>query len=179
MKHKIYSKVRKLFLFTIFILLPIIPSFAQTTQFTYQGKLSDSGTPLNGSYDFVFTLWDAATNGTQIGSLVSLQNTQVVNGIFSVQLDFGVAAFSGATRYLEITVKPSGNPGLLPTLLSPRQLVTSTPYAIKSLGAVSADSLSVNCVSCITSNQIAALDGSKITGTISVGSIPAGKSATT
>src|SRR5262249_25068267 len=68
----------------------------------------------------------------------------------------------------------SGNPGELPTLLTPRQLVTSTPYAIKSLGAVSADSLSVSCVNCITSNQIAGLDGSKITGTISVSSIPPG-----
>ncbi len=151
-------------------------AFGQTTQFTYQGKLSDNSAPVNGSYDFVFTLWDAAANGNQIGSLVALQNTQVVNGIFTVQLDFGAAAFNGAARYLEITVKLSGNPASLPTLLTPRQLVTSTPYAIKSLGAVSADSLSVACVNCITSNQIASVNGSAVTGTIPVASVPAGSS---
>src|SRR5262245_19889239 len=84
--------------------------FAQTTQFTYQGKLTDNGAPANGSYDFTLALWDAATNGTLIGSPVMLPNSQVVNGIFTVQLDFGAAAFNGATRYLEILVKPSGNP---------------------------------------------------------------------
>jgi hypothetical protein len=158
-------------------------TFAQTTQFTYQGKLTDNGAPANGSYDFTVALWDAATNGTLIGSAVMRQNTQVVNGIFTMQLDFGIAAFDGSARYLEILVKPSGNPAILPTQLTPRQLVTSTPYAIKSLGAVSADSLSVNCVNCITSSQIQSVQGSQvtgniagsqITGTIPVASVPAG-----
>ena len=157
----------------------------QTTAFTYQGKLSDSGAPANGSYDFTMVLWDAATNGTLIGSPLIRPNTQVVNGIFTVQLDFGAAAFNGSARYLEIQVKPSGNPAILPTLLSPRQLVTSTPYAIKSLGAVTADSLSVNCVNCITSSQIQNVQGSQVTGNISgsqingaipVASIPPGSS---
>ena len=178
-------RVRKLLALAIlFIWLAGMHStFAQTTQFTYQGKLTDNGAPANGSYDFTMALWDAATNGTLLGSPVMLQNTQVVNGIFSVQLDFGAAAFTGSARYLEILVKQSGNPAILPTLLSPRQLVTSTPYAIKSLGAVSADSLSVNCVNCITSNQIQSvqgsqvignISGSQITGTIPVASVPAG-----
>src|SRR5690349_7595140 len=106
-------------------LLGVSPALAQTTQFTYQGKLTDNGAPANGSYDFTMALWDAATNGTQIGSTVGFSGTQVVNGIFTVQLDFGAAAFNGATRYLEILVKPAGNPALLPTQLSPRQLITS------------------------------------------------------
>ena len=155
---------------------------AQTTQFTYQGKLTDNGAPINALYDFVFTLWDAPTNGNQIGSQVTVQNNAVVDGIFTVTLDFGVGAFSGASRFLEISVKPNGNPGS-PTLLSPRQQVLSTPYAIKSLGSSSADGLSANCVNCITSNQIGSVNGSAIIGGISgsaisgpipVASVPAG-----
>jgi hypothetical protein len=39
--------------------------FAQSTAFTYQGRLQDGGAPANGSYDFQFTLWDALSGGTQ------------------------------------------------------------------------------------------------------------------
>jgi hypothetical protein len=167
----------------IWLLCSTLVASGQTTAFTYQGKLMNNGTLANGSYDFTMVLWDAQTNGAAIGSPVIRLNTPVVDGIFTVQLDFGVAAFNGSARYLEILVKPSGNPAILPTQLSPRQLVTSTPYAIKSLGAMSADSLSINCVNCITSSQIQSvqgsqvtgnIDGSQINGTIPVASVPAG-----
>ena len=39
--------------------------FAQTSVFTYQGRLTDSGTPANRNYDLQFTLWDALMGGTQ------------------------------------------------------------------------------------------------------------------
>ncbi len=39
---------------------------AQTTAFTYQGKLSDAGSPANGQYQLQFKLYDAG--GTQIGA---------------------------------------------------------------------------------------------------------------
>ena len=32
---------------------------AQSTAFTYQGRLQDGGTNANGTYDFQFTLWDS------------------------------------------------------------------------------------------------------------------------
>ena len=35
---------------------------AQPTAFTYQGHLTDNGTPANGHYDLEFTLYDAQTN---------------------------------------------------------------------------------------------------------------------
>jgi len=49
------------FLFLIFIsvLILSIQAFAQTTAFTYQGRLTDAGTPPTGNYDFQFTLYDA------------------------------------------------------------------------------------------------------------------------
>src|SRR5215831_15705205 len=165
------------------LLLAASNATAQTSQFTYQGKLTDSGAPANALYDFILTLWDAPTNGNQIGSGQNIQSVAVVDGIFTVTLDFGAGAFNGASRFLEISVKPTGNPAILPTLLSPRQQVLSTPYAIKSLGSSSADSLSAACTNCITSSQIGSVNGSAIiggisgsaiTGPIPVGSVPAG-----
>ena len=146
---------------------------AQTAAFTYQGKLSDSGTPANSNYDFQFKLFDLLTGGTQQGTTVTLNSVAVTNGIFAVNLDFGAAAFSGADRFLEINVKPAGSPGGYQQLL-PRQQITSTPYAIKSLNAATADGLSVACINCVTSSQIQSVQGSQITGAIPVGSIPPG-----
>jgi hypothetical protein len=110
---------------------------AQSTSFTYQGALSDGGTLANGNYDLQFSLWDGGSGGTQIGSTQTQNAVQVSNGIFSVTLDFGANAFSGGARFLEISTRPAGVGSL--TLLSPRQPVTSTPYAIRSLSSTTAN----------------------------------------
>ncbi|HEY6118345.1 MAG TPA: tail fiber domain-containing protein [Pyrinomonadaceae bacterium] len=114
---------------------------AQTTIFTYQGKLTDGGTPANGSYDLQFTLWDALSGGTQQPQpspiTVTRNNVTISGGVFTVQLDFTVNAFPGADRFLEISVRPSGVGSF--TILSPRQQINSTPYAIRTLSAVTAD----------------------------------------
>jgi len=148
----------------------------QTTQFTYQGKLADSGNPASGQYDFKFKLYDTATvgTGTQQGGDVSVSSVQVTAGIFTVQLDFGACAscFNGAARFLEIAVKQTS--GSTYTTLGPRQPVTSDPYAIRSLNSVTADGLSVACVGCITSSQIAGVNGSVVMGAIPVAAVPPG-----
>jgi len=147
---------------------------AQTTSFTYQGKLSNNSTPATGNYDFEFRLYDAASGGTQQGVTQTLTNVAVMAGIFSVGLDFGAcpACFNGAPRFLDITVRPTGGGAFTPLL--PRQQITSTPYAVKSLNAAAADGLSVACINCVTSSQIASVNGSVVTGTIPVSSVPAG-----
>src|SRR5262245_52080823 len=81
---------------------------AQTTAITYQGKLSDNGAPANSTYDLQFKLFDAIAGGAQIGATLTKTTVQVTNGVFTVQLDFGVNAFSGADRFLEIGVRPTG-----------------------------------------------------------------------
>ena len=52
---------------------PVSPrnSYAQATEFTYQGSLKDGAAPANANYDFEFALFDAASGGTQIGSTLA------------------------------------------------------------------------------------------------------------
>lgn len=101
------------------------------TGFTYQGQLKVGDNPANGNYDFIFALLDAATNGNVVGAQAVLQ-TPVVGGMFNVQLNaanqFGPSAFNGEVRWLQIRVRPTG--GFQYELLSPRQPLTATPYAL-------------------------------------------------
>lgn len=148
---------------------------AQTTAFTYQGKLTDGGNPANGNYDLQFALFDSVSGGTQSGSTVSLTNVAVSGGVFTVQLDFGVNAFPGANRFLEIGVRPTGSSSF--TTLAPRQQISSTPYAIRTLSAGTADALSSACVACVQDSQISSVSGSKVSGAIPVASVPAGSTS--
>lgn len=108
---------------------------AQTTEFSYQGFLNDNAASANGSFDFEFRLYDAVSGGTLQGTIQRL-NITVTNGVFSVSLDFGAAAFPGADRYLEIAVKPTSGGSF--TTLAPRQKIGRTPYAITSGAALQA-----------------------------------------
>src|SRR5262249_20184883 len=98
--------------------------------------LTDSGNPANGNYDLQFKLFDTVTvgTGTQQGATITNPTVQVAGGIFNVTLDFGTSVFDGTARYLEIGVRPAGSPNPY-TVLSPRQQITSSPYAIQTLNA--------------------------------------------
>lgn len=96
--------------------------------FTYQGYLSQGGGPANGAYDFMFTLFDEADAGIQMGS-VSLNNVPVSGGYFTVLLDYGYDVFQGEGRWLEVRVRASAGGGSF-SVLSPRQALTSSPYAL-------------------------------------------------
>ncbi|HJZ79611.1 MAG TPA: tail fiber domain-containing protein, partial [Pyrinomonadaceae bacterium] len=63
---------------------------------------------------------------------------QVSSGVFTVALDYGAAAFSGADRFLEIALRPAGSADAY-TTLSPRQQLTSAVYAIRAGNAATAD----------------------------------------
>jgi hypothetical protein len=126
-------------------------TFAQSTSFTYQGRLTDSGTPANGNYDLQFALFDSLSGGGQVGSTQTINTVAVSNGVFTVSLDFGANAFTGASRFLEISARPTGGSF---TLLSPRQQITSTPYAVRSLNATTADSVPASGVPAGSGNYI-------------------------
>lgn len=105
--------------------------YAQTpmgTAFTYQGRLTDGGGPANEDYDIRFSLYDALTDGNQVGPTRTAFGVSVENGLFSVSLDFGTGYFQGDARWLAIEVAPAGSGSY--TLLSPRQNVRPAPYAL-------------------------------------------------
>ena len=141
-----------LLLLPLLIMMGAGAAIAQSTAFTYQGRLTDGGTAANGNYDLQFTLWDGLSNGNQIGLTQTLSTVAVSSGIFTVQLDFGASAFPGANRWLEMSARPSSGGAF--TLLSPRQQVTSTPYAIRSLNASSADTVIVSGVPSGSGNYV-------------------------
>jgi len=141
---------------TVFVTILSTSASAQSSSFTYQGRLQDGGTNANGNYDLQFTLWDSLSGGTQQPQpsplMVSKPSVTVTNGVFTVQLDFGLSAFPGADRFLETSVRSTGGGAF--TLLSPRQPITSTPYAIRSASAASADSVPVGSIPPGNSNYI-------------------------
>jgi hypothetical protein len=118
----------------------VTPQAALGTVFTYQGRLTDGGSPANGAYDFQFKLYDAASNGAQVGSTITMEDVTITDGLFTVALDFGSNAFTGDARYLEIGVRPGSSTGAY-TTLTPRQALTATPYALFSLNADLLDDL--------------------------------------
>jgi len=121
----------------VLIFLVAVTISAQTTAFTYQGKLTDSGSPASGAFQMQFKLFDALAGGTQIGSTISDIPITANDGVFSVKLDFGSNALSGANRWLEIAVRH--NSGESYTTLNPREQIASSPYAVRTLSAVTAD----------------------------------------
>jgi hypothetical protein len=103
-----------------------------TTAFSYRGNLADAGVQATGTYDIRFRLYDAATDGTQVGGILCSDNIEVVGGRFSILLDFG-AVFTGQRRFLAAEVRLDSGLGCGDstgyTLLSPRQEITASPNA--------------------------------------------------
>ncbi|MFL7792733.1 MAG: hypothetical protein AB8I69_11375 [Anaerolineae bacterium] len=104
------------------------PDFAEalTTVFAYQGRLDKDSSPVNDVCDMNFRLYDAASMGTEVGSDFHA-GVPVADGLFSVNLDFGVDAFTGDRRWLEIKVDCEED-GSFADL--GRQELTATPYAL-------------------------------------------------
>ena len=67
------------------------------TEFTYQGRLTEDGNPVDQSCDFQFSMYDASTAGSQVGSTLTKTSVSVSVGLFSVSLDYAAPAHSRAT----------------------------------------------------------------------------------
>src|SRR2546429_2787288 len=153
---------RRYFVGALFMVLCLFAGasavFAQTSSFIYQGRLTDGGTAANGNYDLQFALFDSLSGGAQVGSTQTINTVAVSNGVFTVSLDFGASSFPGANRFLEISARPTGGSF---TLLTPRQQVTSTPYAIRSANASSADTATnaTNATNATTATNATQLGG--------------------
>jgi hypothetical protein len=139
---------------------------AQSTAFTYQGRLEDGGSPANGIYDLQFAIFNAATGGS--GLVLLSPGTVVSNGLFTVTLDFGSGPFSGSDQWLRIGVRTNGSSAPYVDL-APRQQLTATPYALRAAIASTVPAGS------ITSSLIA--EGAITTGKLAPGALVAGLAA--
>lgn len=143
--------------------------FAQTTAFSYQGRLNEAGSPVTGTRYFRFTLYDE--NGAAIPGASVEQTLTVTNGVFNAAINFGAATLPGANRSLEIAVKT--NAGDAYTVLNPRADILSAPYSVKSKSANTAT----------TATQLNGLDSSRFvqydnTGNVGIGTTSSGSKLT-
>jgi hypothetical protein len=116
------------------LVLSAAPALAQplTTAFTYQGALDNNGQPATGLFDLQFALYDSSGGMTQVGSTLCANDVAVVNGQFTVQLDFG-PQFNGQQRHLEVRVRQDTGLSCATatgfTTLAPRSSLTAAPNA--------------------------------------------------
>jgi hypothetical protein len=135
---------------------------AQGTAFTYQGQLFNAGSAANGVYDLAFALYNADSNGVQVGFTVTNLATTVSNGLFSTTLNFGAGVFNGTSYWLALGVRTNGSGPF--TSLDPRQQIWPVPYAIYASNAGAAATAGAVQAGSVTSTSIAA-------GTITAGNI--------
>ena len=141
--------------------------------FSYQGRLLEGGAAAQGHYDLAFQLFPMETGGVAVSAVVTNHGLAVSNGVFSTLLDFGTNVFSGASCWLEISVRPAGQMVAFTTLV-PRQLLTPAPYAIYTLRA---ESLAGPLPDTQLSTNIARLNGDQtfsgqvlFSGSVAIGS---------
>ena len=102
-------------------------AFGQTPigqAFTYQGRLRQGSAPFSGTANLQFDVYDAPSAGVHLGTQ-TLNNVPISAGLFTVTLnDAGQFAHlvDGTARWLQVTVNG--------TVLSPRQALTPTPFAL-------------------------------------------------
>ena len=109
------------------------------TGFTFQGRLTDAGSPANGVYDLNFYLYDAGAGGSQVGPVQTIGDVTVTAGLFTVTLNFG-DVFHGSQYYLEVQVRPGASAGAY-TILTPREAISAVPNASFAAEAASATGL--------------------------------------
>ena len=94
------------------------------TAFTYQGFLQNHGTNVTGTNGMIFSLYGYPFSGTPIVGPIT-NDVAISNGLFTVNLDFGVGPFNGQALWLDVAV--SNGPAIVD--LSPRSQLLPTPYA--------------------------------------------------
>ncbi len=117
----------------------------------FQGRFANpSGNPVpNGTYSIRFSLWDAATGGTEKWNQ-TIAAVQVRNGTFAVLLNTNTANLFNGNLWFEIKV------GADP-VLTPRQQIVSVPFALKA-NSVADGSITNNSVAngTLTADKFAA-----------------------
>ncbi|MCB9880784.1 MAG: hypothetical protein H6832_16585 [Planctomycetes bacterium] len=120
-------KIRSAALFLAFAGLAV----AQTpvvTPIRYQGRLTQAGLPRNGTMNFALAVFDSAS-GLMRGREVFLNDVPVVDGLFTLEADFGESPWAegNAPRELRIRVALPNSTNYV--TLSPRQKIVPTPVS--------------------------------------------------
>lgn len=128
MPYPIHFKHALLILFVICFAVLCVGSTAnaQTVQdgvVVYQGELSNGDLPAEGLYDFEFKLLDA--NGNQVSAPLVKEDVEVLNGLFYVELDFGVTLTDGASYGVAVAVRD----GASTTAFTP--VTTASPQLVE------------------------------------------------
>jgi hypothetical protein len=104
------------------------PDAIVSSSFTYQGRLTDtSGRPIAGSCDFAFLLYNLQSGGSPVTDPIFITNQSLMNGYFTVDLNFSSQIFDGTAYWMAISVAcPSGSAYVS---LDGRVSINATPYA--------------------------------------------------
>lgn len=96
--------------------------------FTYQGRLTNAGVPMNGTVNLQLSLWkDPVSNNAldRLGIVQVINSVPISNGLFTVSAnslsEFGTNPFNGESRWLQVAI--------LGVPILPRQQLLATPYA--------------------------------------------------
>lgn len=104
---------------------------------SYQGRLAQNGLPVDGTRDLRFRLYDDAVAGNLVGT-VELFDLVVTEGLFSVNLDFGVTPWvTNEQLWLEVEAGPAD--GMQNYEIISRMKLSAVPYALNTRG-ISVDS---------------------------------------
>lgn len=121
-----HLNAKGLVLAAIFACIPVVLA----EPITYQGRLTESNLPATGSYDMVFRVYDSAVGGTLLAT-APMVTVSTLDGLIVATPDFTAGTFTGATVYLEISIRPAG--GTEYVVLAERQRITPAPLAMRSL----------------------------------------------
>jgi hypothetical protein len=138
---------------------------AQTTAFTYQGVLNNGSNAVTGDYDFRFQIYNAGS--AVIAKPLTNAPVGVTNGLFTVLLNFETNVFDGSLRTLEIGVRLYNTNVTTNAyaVLSPRQALTSVPYAIQALNASNAVALTAPLS---VNNLTGTIPNSQLSGNVAI-----------
>lgn len=113
--------------------LPVPAAQAQDSAFIYQGELRQSGQPLTSTADLRFRLFADAAATIPVAGPILVPNVTVTDGRFEAFVDFGLLAFDGTPRFLQLEVKGPSDPDFV--ALAPLQRIAAAPVALYALNS--------------------------------------------
>ncbi|MBX3379981.1 MAG: tail fiber domain-containing protein [Phycisphaeraceae bacterium] len=106
--------------------LTITGPLESLADYTYQGRITSGGAPVNGTANLTFRMFDSLSGGLQVGSTRAQSNVPVSGGVFSSVVNFDPPGLVKSPLYLQVDVNGQA---------LPRQRITSVPLAAQALVA--------------------------------------------